>query len=194
MTILRSAGDAIETARHNMTTTSYSYGKFSWDAPTSNGVVRVSVLDEDSPKRQVVKAIRFAKQHRCHLSRRVEYRPGTDGPHTTFEVMCNMSTDRMLYPYGKDYQEFANSRIELSDIKAYKKKFRTDRSVQPGFKKKFWYIDKFTGMVKDYPTLRKATEKARTEIGSTVAIWANFPYGEPPRIMCYAPCLGVTLA
>ena len=177
-----------------MTTTNYGYGKFAWDGANANGVVKVTILDDDSPKKQVIKAIRFAKQHRCHLSRRVEYNPGTGCPTTSFEVMCNGKTDKVLYDGGTPYQEFANSRLELTDIKAYKKKFRTDRSVQPGFKKKFWYIDKFTGIVKDFPTLRKAMEKARTEIGSAVAIWANFPYGEPSRIKCYAPCSGVTLA
>ena len=177
-----------------MTTTNYGYGKFAWEGSNANGVVKVTILDDNSPKKQVIKAIRFAKQHRCHLSRRVEYNPGTGCPTTSFEVMCNGKTDKVLYDGGTPYQEFANSRLELTDIKAYKKKFRTDRSVQPGFKKKFWYIDKFTGIVKDFPTLRKAMEKARTEIGPAVAIWANFPYGEPSRIKCYAPCSGVTLA
>lgn len=177
-----------------MTTTNYGYGNFAWEGSNANGVVKVTILDDDSPKKQVIKAIRFAKQHRCHLSRRVEYNPGTGCPTTSFEVMCNGKTDKVLYDGGTPYQEFANSRLELTDIKAYKKKFRTDRSVQPGFKKKFWYIDKFTGIVKGFPTLRKAMEKARTEIGPAVAIWANFPYGEPSRIKCYANASGMVMA
>lgn len=177
-----------------MTITSYEYGKFSWNTPDAKGVVKVSILDGESPKRQVIKAIRFAKAHRCHISRRVEYNPGTGVPTTTFEVLCNSRTDKALFPYGTAYQDFANSRIEIADIKAYKKRFRTDRSVQPGFKKKFWYVDKFTGLVQSFPTLKKAVEKAKMEIGSVVAIWTNFPYGEEPRIKCYAPCSGVTLA
>lgn len=177
-----------------MTTTNYGYGKFAWDGANANGVVKVTILDDDSPKKQVIKAIRFAKQHRCHLSRRVEYNPSSDRPTTSFEVMCNRKTDKVLYDGGTAYQEFAGSRLELSDIKAYKKKFRTDRSVQPGFKKRFWYVDKLTGLVQSFPTLSKAVQMAKKEIGSLVAIWTNFPYGEEPRIKCYANASGMVMA
>ncbi len=177
-----------------MTTTNYGYGKFAWDGANTNGVVKVTILDDDSPKKQVIKAIRFAKAHRCRISRRVEYNPETGHPTTTFEVMCNHKTDKVLYPYGTSYQSLANSRIEIADIKAYKKKFHTDRSVQPGFKKRFWYVDKFTGLVQSFPTLSKAVQMAKKEIGSVVAIWTNFPYGEEPRIKCYANASGMVMA
>ena len=42
----------------------------------------------------------------------------------------------------------------------------------------------------EVPEAWRAMEEAKKEVGITVAIYTNFPYGNPSRIKCFAPCSG----
>lgn len=173
-----------------MVSTTYDFGKFCWGSSNGEGFITVQVRDRKDPKKQVIQAIRFAKMMRCKIIRRVEYHPTDNGGTTDFQVRCNRFTDRSLYEYGTTYSSYHASGIDIKDVKAYKKAFRTDRTVQPGFRKRFWYSDNWTGLVHTFHTLKKAMEEAKKEVGITVAIYTNFPYGNPSRIKCFAPCSG----
>lgn len=175
-----------------MTSSKFDFGNFMWNTPNINGVVTVTITDGGTPKKQVIKAIRFAKMMRCSISRRVEYHPNDYGGTVDFEVTCNRFTDQQVYPYGTAYTSYKNSQIDIKDIATYKRKFRTDRMVQPGFRKKFWYRDGWTGETKYFPTLKKATEAAKKEVGNLVSIYTNFPYGELSRLKCEVPGSGHT--
>lgn len=166
------------------------FGSFKWSESEPNGILTIQITSEGDPAKQVIRAIRFAKKYRCRIIRRVEYHPAMVGGWTDFKVKCDSRTDRSLWDGGRFYNAYAPSGITVTDIKAYKREFRTDRCVQPGFKKEFWYTSNWDGLKIVSATLKEAMKKARKEYGETVAIYTNFPYGRCSEIKCFAPCSG----
>lgn len=171
-----------------MISTTKDYGKFLINGYNDELTITIQRTGNETPQELVRKAIMFANENRCLISRQVEY---TTGDGVTFKVKCNGNTSRFIYQYGK--MSTGRAVATDKDIKAYKSKFGTDGCTHKGFVKKYWYTDPFHGNVLYFDTLDAAKESAATEYGDFVTIYTNVEMNSFPVLECIVKASGIYL-
>lgn len=171
-----------------MISTSTNYGNFIINGYTDELTITIQRAGDETPQELVKKAIMFANENKCRISRRVEYTPD-DG--VSFTVKCDGNTSRYIYEYGKF--SIGRAVATTKDIKAYKSQFGTDSCIHKGFVKKYWYTEPFHGDIKYFNALDAAKKSAATEYGDTVTIYTNVEMHNYSTIVCFAQASGIYL-
>ncbi|MBR3080996.1 MAG: hypothetical protein IKH01_14505 [Prevotella sp.] len=169
--------------------------KEEWGSWTENSLawnkekeISLSFKEGTTPEQMVTAAISLAKRYNCNIIKPVEYTYNENkaDPHKiAFTVECHRFTYKSFYDGGIG-QHYGSDTVTEKDIARYKDRFGTDKCIHKNFKKKFWYSDNWTGKVHEFKTLKKAREAAAKEIGMTVWIYTNYPYGRPSEIISKA--------
>lgn len=171
-----------------MISTTRDYGKFIINGYTDELTITIQRTGNETPQDLVKRAIMFANENKCRISRRVEYAPG-DG--VSFKVKCDGNSSRFIYEYGKLTRGHAVATDK--DIKAYKRNFGTDGCIHKGFVKKYWYTESFHGETLYFDTLDAAKESAATEHGDFVTIYTNVEMHSYSVIECIVNASGIYL-
>ena len=169
--------------------TTENYGSFRIDG--FSNVLKVTIVksEEHTPEGYVRTAIKFVKQMKCVIQRQVEF---DNEKGITFEVKCSSKTSRFIYEYGSSLAASCLQSVTDNDIKAYIEKFGTDKCAHPGFQKKYWYSDNWTGRVHYFDNLTEAKKEAKKETGQSVSIYTNAPCCNYGSFVCYAEASGIT--
>ena len=144
-----------------------------------------------TPKEMVIVAIRLAKQYNCNIIKPVTFVTGMVGGNVEFTVECHRLTYHFFYCYGH-INHLHNAEVKDSDLAKYKEKFGTTKCIHKGFQKQYWFASNWNRSIKEFRTLKAAKEAATHEIGNSVAIYTNFPYGRSSEIVCFANASGIT--
>ena len=141
---------------------SWTDRSLSWDRQKE---ISLSFKEGTTPEQMVIAAIGIAKSHKF--------------------------TYKYFYEDGIG-QHHNSETVTEKDIARYKDHFGTDKCIHRDFKKKFWYSSNWNGETREFHSLKKAKEAAAKEIGMTVWIYTNFPYGRPSEIVFKAEASGIT--
>lgn len=153
--------------------------------------INFSFKPETRAEDMVKYAIQIAKRYNCKITKPVEYHPAPIGGIISFEVECHQFTYKYFYD-GGILQHYGNTEVTEKDIEKYERLFGTRKCIHKDFKKKFWYSSNWNREIREFQTLKKAREAAAKEIGMTVWIYTNFPYGRPSEIVCKTNASGIT--
>lgn len=145
--------------------------------------------DNTTGEEMVIMAIRLAKRYNCKIVGRVEFSPEMVGGTVSFIVECHSLTYRYFYEHGKTYTLHC-SEITEKDLRKYETQFGTRSCVDASFKKSFWFLDNWNNEHYSFPSLKKAKEAARKQIGISCCIHETQPYGRGSRIVCFADASG----
>lgn len=170
---------------------SWTDRSLSWDRQKE---ISLSFKEGMTPEQMVIAAIGIAKRYNCNILKPVEYTydESKADPHKiAFTVECHKFTYKYFYEDGIG-QHHNSETVTEKDIARYKERFGTDKCIHRDFKKKFWYSSNWNGETREFHSLKKAKEAAAKEIGMTVWIYANFPYGRPSEIVFKAEASGIT--
>lgn len=174
-----------------MYSTKEEYGSFVVTGYTN--IVTVTICNEASLEDYVKMAIKFAKHKKCTIHRQVEYHPELVGGSISFDVLCNSKTNVLVYQYGHGFgSKNNNPSVTQKDLDEYRQRFGTTKCNHPGFKKKFWYSDNWTGQVHYFDDLKEAKKEAKKETGESVSIYTNKPCCYYGSFVCYAEASGIT--
>lgn len=170
-----------------------NFGKFytnsnEWDAKKK---ICINCNNNVTAEEMVVMAIRLAKKYNCRIIEGVEFHPEMNGGTFSFIVECHSLTYRYFYDGGK-LAHSNDKEVTEKDLTKYQEQFGTRKCIDRNFKKKYWYADNWTGKVQEFKTLKAAKEAASQEIGNTVWIYTNLPYGRPSEIVCKTEASGTT--
>lgn len=157
-----------------------------WDSKKTIEIIRKDGMTGEEMVRQ---AIALAKQYNCSIVKPVEYVPEIVGGKVTFIVECHTLTYRYFYSGGNTCH-LHSAEVKDTDIEKYVQKFGTKKCIDKSFKQKFWYSDNWNGTVHEFNTLKAAIEAASSEVGNTVTIYRNRPYGRGSEIVCFAEASG----
>lgn len=142
-----------------------------------------------SPEEMVIAAIRLAKRYNCVIINPVRFVSDLGDDHVEFSVKCHHQTYHFFYEYGNNHK-LNNSEVKERDIAKYEELFGTRKCIHKGFKKRWWYVDNWSGAVHEFPTLKAAKKSAKHETGISVTIYTNLPYGKGNSIACLAKASG----
>jgi hypothetical protein len=142
-----------------------------------------------SPGEMVILAIRLAKQYNCNIVEPVEYTPEMVGGRIHFTIECHRLTYRYFYAYG-NLSHLSSSEVTEKDLAKYEQQFHTRKCIQRGFKKRWWFNDKWDGHRHEFLTLKAAKAAAKEQCGASVTIYTNYPYGRTSEIACFADASG----
>lgn len=159
-----------------------------WD---SKREISMGYSDQTTGEEMVIKAISLAKKYNCKIVGKVTFTPESVGGRVSFIVECHSLTYRYFYDGGKVFT-LHNSEVKESDLQKYEKLFGTRSCVDETFRKHYWYTDNWTGRIHSFPTLKAARKGAAMEMGMTVTIYTNQPYGRPSVFVEYASASGST--
>lgn len=168
------------------------FGKFytnsiGWDARKR---ICVRYNDNTTGEEMVVMAIRLAKRYNCKIVGRVEFTPEAVGGTVSFTVECHSLTYHYFYEYGKTYT-LHNSEVTERDLQKYEAQFGTRTCADPTFNKSFWFLNNWNSEHHSFPSLKKAREAARKQVGNSCCIHETLPYGRGSKIVCFAPASGL---
>ena len=170
-----------------------SYASFMTKSIDADTIKTIHICDyrRMSANDMVTVAIRLAKQYNCNIIKPVTFIPGLVGGSVGFTVECHRLTYHFFYTYGH-INHLHSAVVKDSDIVKYKEKFGTTKCIHVGFRKKYWFASNWNRSIKEFRTLKAAKEAATHEIGNSVTIYTNFPYGQPSEIVCFANASGIT--
>lgn len=151
--------------------------------------IQINRFRQITPEEMVIAAIQLAKRYNCIIIKPVRFISTLEGDRVEFTVKCHRMTYHFFYEYGR-YNHLKSPEVKERDIVKYEQVFGTRKCIHMGFKKRWWYVDNWSGAVHEFQTLKAAKKSAKHETGISVTIYTNLPYGKGNRIACLAKASG----